>query len=74
MLPDGAGFDKRVQFGQREAPVLTSRQSNFIVWAIRRELHAFDAAHRPREAGLLAWQLLRRLTADELRAEPSLTR
>ena len=30
ILPDGFGFDKRVQFGQREAPVLTSRQSNFL--------------------------------------------
>ena len=54
MLPDGAGFDKRVQFGQKEAPVLTSRQSNFLVWAIRRELHAFDEAHAPRDAALLA--------------------
>ena len=64
VLPDGFGFDKRVQFGQREAPVLTSRQSNFIVWAIRRELHAFDCAHPPRDARLLAWRLLRATLAD----------
>ena len=61
LLPDGAGFDKRLQFGQREAPVLTSRQSNFIVWAMRRELHAFDEAHPPTEPRLLAWRLLRSL-------------
>jgi hypothetical protein len=59
VLPDGYGFDKRVQFGQREAPVLTSRQSNFLVWAMRREIAAFDAAHPPTDAGLLAWRLLR---------------
>ena len=64
LLPDGAGYDKRVQFGQREAPVLTSRQSNFLVWAIRRELYAFDEAHAPREPQLLAWRLLRSLLAD----------
>ena len=65
LLPDGFGFDKRVQFGQKEAPVLTSRQTNFIVWVIRRELHAFDAAHAPRDARLLAWRLLRELLAGE---------
>ena len=69
MLPDGAGFDKRVQFGQKEAPVLTSRQSNFLVWAIRRELHAFDEAHAPRDAALLAWRLLRELLAEERRPQ-----
>lgn len=64
VLPDGYGFDKRVQFGQREAPVLTSRQSNFLVWAMRREIAAFDEAHPPTEAGLLAWGLLRCLLSE----------
>ena len=64
VLPDGYGFDKRVQFGQKEAPVLTSRQSNFLVWAMRRELFAFDQAHPPRDARLLAWRLLRASLAD----------
>ena len=64
ILPDGFGFDKRVQFGQREAPVLTSRQSNFLVWVMRRELHAFDATHPPHDPQLLAWRLLRSTLAD----------
>ena len=59
VLPDGFGFDKRVQFGQKEAPVLTSRQSNFLVWAMRRELYAFDQAHPPVDPKLLAWLVLR---------------
>eukprot|EP00966_Prymnesium_polylepis_P165871 3834154-Prymnesium_polylepis.1 len=45
---DGFGVDERVQFGQREAPVLTGRQSCFIlevVWAIRRELRRLDAEY-----------------------------
>ena len=76
LLPDGAGFDKRIQFGQKEAPVLTSRQSNFLVWAIRRVLHAFDMAHPPVAPELLAWRLLRSLlvrTAPEGDAECTLT-
>ena len=63
VLPDGFGFDKRVQFGQREAPVLTSRQSNFLVWAMRRAVHLFDEAHPPTDARLLAWRLLRAVLA-----------
>ena len=59
ILPDGFGFDKRVQFGQKEAPVLTSRQSNFLVWSMRRELWAFDRAHPPVDPKLLAWLVLR---------------
>ena len=30
LLPDGFAYDKRIQFGQREAPVLTSRQSRTL--------------------------------------------
>lgn len=52
---DGFGLDIRVQFGQREAPVLTGRQSCFIVWAIRRELRRLDAAYAPRDPLVLAW-------------------
>ena len=59
VLPDGYAFDKRLQFGQREAPVLTSRQTNFIVWVVRRELHAFDCSHPSVEPSVRAWQLLR---------------
>ena len=69
VLPDGFGFDKRVQFGQRAAPVLTSRQSNFLVWALRRELYAFDREHQPRDAALLAWRLLRAMFADARSSE-----
>ena len=71
MLPDGAGFDKRVQIGQKEATVLTSRQSNFLVWAIRRELHVFDEA---RAAGRRAVSMAatargaRRVAAAAIRA------
>ena len=59
VLPDGYAFDKRVQFGQREAPVLTSRQSNLIVWMIQREIWAFDRACPARDPHLLAWIWLR---------------
>jgi len=60
VLPDGYAFDKRVQFGQKEAPVLTSRQSNLIVWMIKREVWAFDQVCPPRDGKLLSWLLLRR--------------
>ena len=59
LLPDGYAFDKRVQFGQREAPVLTSRQSNFLVWLIKREIWLFDRRFPPRDPKLQAWVLLR---------------
>jgi hypothetical protein len=58
--PDGYGADERVQFGQREAPVLTGRQSCFCVWAIRRELHRLDREYPPTHPGLCAWLLERR--------------
>jgi len=63
ILPDGYGFDKRIQFGQKEAPVLTSRESNLIVWAIRREIKFFDSVFRPTDARLRAWVLLRSMLA-----------
>ena len=57
---DGYGADERVQFGQREAPVLTGRQSCFIVWAIRRELRRLDREYPPTDPALCAWLLERR--------------
>ena len=52
---DGFGVDERVQFGQREAPVLTGRQSCFLVWAVRRELRRLDAEYPCADADLRAW-------------------
>ena len=65
---DGFGVDERVQFGQREAPVLTGRQSCFIVWAIRRELRRLDAEYKPVEEGLLRW-LASRAAVEETSGE-----
>eukprot|EP00966_Prymnesium_polylepis_P330759 7386375-Prymnesium_polylepis.2 len=52
---DGPGVDERVQFGQREAPVLTGRQSCFIVWAVRRELWRLDAEYPTADPAVTAW-------------------
>ena len=52
---DGFGVDERVQFGQREAPVLTGRQSCFMVWAIRRELRRLDAEYPTVDPAVAAW-------------------
>ena len=52
---DGFGVDERVQFGQREAPVLTGRQSCFIVWAIRRELRRLDLEYPSDDRVVAAW-------------------
>jgi hypothetical protein len=52
---DGFGVDERVQFGQREAPVLTGRQSCFIVWAIRRELRRLDAEYPTADPAVAEW-------------------
>ena len=60
---DGYGADERVQFGQREAPVLCGRQSCFLVWAIRRELDRLDAAYPPTDP------LLRELDAGATAAQ-----
>ena len=54
-LSDGYGVDERIQFGQREAPVLTGRQSCFLVWAIRREIRKRDAEFPVRDARLREW-------------------
>ena len=62
---DGYGADERVQFGQREAPVLCGRQSCFLVWAIRRELDRLDAAHPPTDPMLRGWMQARRQRCDE---------
>ena len=61
---DGFGVDERVQFGQREAPVLTGRQSCFIVWAIRRELRRLDGEYPSAVPGVVEW-VRRRLAAAE---------
>ena len=56
---NGYGADERVQFGQREAPVLCGRQSCFLVWAIRRELDRLDAAYPPTDPLLRSWMQAR---------------
>ena len=52
---DGYGYDPRIQFGQREAPVLCGRQSCFLVAAMRRELHRLDAAYPTRAPQATHW-------------------
>ena len=52
---DGYGVDERVQFGQREAPVLCGRQSCFLIWAVRRELARLDRSYPSRVAAILDW-------------------
>ena len=52
---DGYGFDPRIQFGQREAPVLCGRQSCFLVAAVRRELSRLEAAYPTRAASVLKY-------------------
>ena len=52
---DGYGKDERVQFGQREAPVLTGRQSCYIVWAIRKELRRIDELYPSTDPIIRAW-------------------
>jgi hypothetical protein len=58
---DGYGYDPRIQFGQREAPVLCGRQSCFLVWVMRRELLRLEAEYPSRAASVVAW------IADRLR-------
>ena len=58
---DGYGYDPRIQFGQREAPVLCGRQSCFLVWVMRRELLRLEAEYPSRATSVLAW------IADRLR-------
>ena len=52
---DGYGYDPRIQFGQREAPVLCGRQSCFLVFAMRRELHRLEASYPSRAESVAAW-------------------
>ena len=52
---DGFGLDTRVQFGQREAPVLCGRQSCFVIWMVRRELQRLDGEYASRDPLVLAW-------------------
>ena len=52
---DGYGADERVQFGQREAPVLCGRQSCFLIWAVRRELARIDRDYPSRVGAVLDW-------------------
>ena len=60
---DGFGLDERIQFGQREAPVLMSRQSCYLVWAIRREIERLEAKHPPRDPVVRRWLEARRRLA-----------
>jgi hypothetical protein len=68
---DGYGVDTRVQFGQREAPVLCGRQSCFVAWAIRRELRRLDAAYPARCERILAW-LAARAASSSGEGDPTL--
>jgi len=59
---EGYGYDPRIQFGQREAPVLCGRQSCFLVAAMRRELSRLESCYPPRAHSILRW-LASRLSA-----------
>jgi hypothetical protein len=64
---DGYGVDERVQFGQREAPVLTGRQSCFLVWAVRRELQRLDDEYPLSDDAARAWLVRRSTVRDRCR-------
>ena len=53
--PDGYGYDPRIQFGQREAPVLCGRQSCFLVAAVRRELTRLESEYPCRASSVIRW-------------------
>ena len=63
--PDGFGQDERIQFGQREAPVLMSRQSCYLVWLIRRELERLDREYPPTDQRVCRWRRDRILRLGE---------
>ena len=52
---DGYGYDPRIQFGQREAPVLCGRQSCFLIAAVRRELSRLDRMYPSRVPTVVQW-------------------
>jgi len=62
---DGFGFDPRIQFGQREAPVLCGRQSCFLVAAMRRELARLEYEYPCRAESVLRWLADRVSRRDE---------
>ena len=56
---DGYGFDPRIQFGQREAPVRLGRQSTFLRFAIHQELRRIDRAYPSKIGRILEWLAIR---------------
>ena len=56
---DGYGYDPRIQFGQREAPVRLGRQSTFLRFAICNELKRIDRAYPSRIGKILEWLAIR---------------
>ena len=50
----GYGYDPRIQFGQRVAPVLCGRQSCFMA-VISRELRRLEARYAPRDEHVIVW-------------------
>ena len=66
---DGYGYDPRIQFGQREAPVRLGRQSTFLRFAIHKELARIDAAYPSRIGRILEWLALRSAHANAAGAE-----
>ena len=56
---DGYGHDPRIQFGQREAPVRTGRQSTFLRFAMFRELRRIDEVYPSRLGAIQEWIAVR---------------
>ena len=52
---DGYGFDPRVQFGDRAAPVLCGRQTCLLADAIKRELRRLDIAYPSVDGAVIAY-------------------
>lgn len=69
---DGYGHDPRIQFGQREAPVRTGRQSTFLRFAMMHELRRLDAAYPSRIGRVVEWLKMRTGVASEDGADADL--
>ena len=68
---DGFANDPRIQFGQREAPVRTGRQSTFLRFAMLNELRRLDGAYPTKAGKVIEWLASRSRSASELGSDPS---
>ena len=53
------GFDRRVNFGERDAPDHTGRASDALAFFVRRELKRLGREYAPKCASIVAWVAMR---------------